>query len=184
MALGLTDFSGATVDAQKYIAVSPGLVAVYERDLVLPRGALAYLSDEVDLYAKASAARSDAAGLRRLLSSSGGRTQFGAVFARGLKPLKTKSVSVSRPASISAGELAFRFTITAVTNRGTVRAGFVLIRVHRAVSYLFVVARKGAKVAPAALVSLARAQETHFRTARSAPSRRPRSPARRRRGRR
>jgi len=89
MALGLTDFSGATVEAQKYSAVLPELVAAYERDLVLPHGALAYLSDEVDLYAKASAAGSDGAGLRRLLSSSGGRTHFGALFARGLKPLKT-----------------------------------------------------------------------------------------------
>ena len=102
-------------------------------------------------------------GLKGLLGTAAGRKAFGRAFANGLKPLKTKSIAVSRPASISAGELAYRFTITALTNRGTVRVGFVIMRLHRAVGFMFVLARKGAKLSAGSLVSLARAQETHFR---------------------
>lgn len=163
MAFAPADLPGAKVDAQKYIPVASGTVASYERDLVLSSGPIAYVSDEVDLYAKPAKAQSDAAALKRLLGSANGRKAFGRAFANGLNPLKTKSITVSRPASISAGELSYRFTITAVTNRGTLRVGFVVMRLHRAVGFIFVVARKGARLTPAALVSLARTQETHFR---------------------
>ncbi|HEV8249223.1 MAG TPA: hypothetical protein VGQ15_04575 [Gaiellaceae bacterium] len=163
MALGPADFPGAKVDAQKYIAVSPGTVAVYERDLTPSSGPLAYISDEVDLYAKATKAQSDAAGFKRLVSTRAGRKFVGAQFAKGLRPLKTNRVTVSTPAGISAGEFAFRFTITAVTNKGTLRVGFAVVRVHRAVAYMFVVAKLGSRVAAGSLVSLVRMQETHFR---------------------
>ena len=163
MALALADFPGATLDAQKYIPVASGTVASYERDLVPASGSIAYLSDEVDLYAKAAKAQSDAAGLKTLLSTAAGRKGFGRGFAQGLKPLKTKRITVSRPASIPAGELAYRFTVTALTNKGTVRVGFVVMRLHRAVGFMFVVARKGSKLSGGSLASLAHTQESHFR---------------------
>ena len=163
MALGTADVPGAKVDVQKYIALSPGTVAVYQRDLTPSSGALVLISDEVDLYSTAPKAQTDAAGFKRLVSTRAGRTFLGREFAKGLRPLKTKRISVSAPAGISAGELAFRFTITAVTNRGTIRVGFAVVRVHRAVAYMFVVARPGTRVAAGSLVSLVKMQETHFR---------------------
>jgi len=66
MAFALTDFPNAKLDVQKYIPVSAGIMASYERDLVPSAGALAYISDEVDLYATATKAQSDAAALERL----------------------------------------------------------------------------------------------------------------------
>ena len=164
MALGIGDFPGAKVDGQKYMPISQGIVAVYTRDILPSSGTLAYVSDEVDLFAKATKAQSEAAGFRRLLTTRAGRKLLGAQFAQGLKPLKTKGIAVSGPSSISAGELAFRFSITAVTNRGTIRVAFVVERVHRTVAYMFALARKGARIAPASLVSLARLQETRFRS--------------------
>jgi hypothetical protein len=162
MALALADFPGAKLDGQKYIPVSSGTVASYERDLVLASGAIGYISDEVDLYSTVAKAQNDSAGLKALLSSAAGRKALGREFARGLKPLKTKSIAVSRATSVPAGELAYRFTITAVTNKGTVRVGFVVLRVHRAVAFLFVLARKGARIPATSLVSLAKTQEAHF----------------------
>lgn len=164
MALGPTDIPGAKVDAQKYVALSPGTVAVYERDLTPSRGPVVYVSDEVDLYAKATKAQSDAAGFKRLVSTRAGRKFLGDQFAKGLRPLRTTRVVVSGPSGISAGEFAFRFTITAVTNRGTIRVGFAVVRVHRAVAYLFVVAKPGSRVAAGSLVSLVQIQDSHFRS--------------------
>jgi hypothetical protein len=164
MAFAAADFPGAKVDRQKYLAVTSGVTAAYERDLTLSSGPLVYISDEVDLYAQVAGAQSDAAILKTVLSTRAGRTRFGAAFAKGLRPLKTKRVSVSAPAGISAGEFAFRFTLTAVTNRGTIRVGFAAVRVHRAVAYLFVIAKPGSRVAAGTLVSLVKAQEAHFRS--------------------
>jgi hypothetical protein len=164
MALGTADIPGAKVDTQKYIALSPGTVAVYERDLAPSSGPLVYISDEVDLYAKATKAQSDVAGFKRLVSTKAGRKFLGAEFAKGLRPLKTKRITVSTPAGISAGEFAFRFTITAVTNKGTIRVGFAVVRVHRAVAFMFVVAKPGSRVAAGPLVSLVKMQEAHFRS--------------------
>lgn len=163
MAFAVADFPGATMDAQKYIAVTSGVVAAYERDITLTSGPLVFISDEVDLYAQATKAQSDAAAFKRLVSTKAGRKFLGTQFARGLRPLKTKRVTVSAPAGISAGEFAFRFTITAVTNRGTIRVGFAVVRIHRAVGVMFVVAKPGSRVAGARLVSLVRMQEAHFR---------------------
>jgi hypothetical protein len=163
MALGIADIPGAKVDTQKYIAVTSGVTAAYERDLAPSSGPLVYISDEVDLYSKATKAQSDVASFKRLVSTKAGRKFLGAQFAKGLRPLKTKRVIVSTPAGISAGEFAFRFTITAVMNKGTIRVGFAVVRVHRAVAYMFVVAKPGSRVSAGSLVSLVRMQETHFR---------------------
>jgi hypothetical protein len=162
MALAVTDFPAAKVDSQKYIATQ-GTVAAYERDFVLS-GALAVIIDEVDLYATATAAQRDAGGFRRFVATPAGRNALGRSFARGLRPLTVKTVTVSRPSSISAGQFAFRFTITATTNKGTVRVGFSIVRVDRAVGYMFAVARRDARVTAASLVSLARTQAGRFQT--------------------
>jgi hypothetical protein len=163
MALAVEDFTAAKVDSQKYISVQ-GTVAAYERDLVTS-GSLAVIIDEVDLYATAAAAQRDAGGFRRLVASRTGRKALGTQFARSLRPLRVKTVTVSRPASITAGQFAFGFTITATTNRGTVRVGFSVVRVDRAAGYLFAVARKGARITSGSLASLARRQAAHFQTA-------------------
>lgn len=162
MALGVSDITRSKVDLQKYVAVSPGTVAAYQRDLVVTRGPIAFISDEVDLYATPARAQSDAAGLRRLVSTRAGRKLLGTEFAKGLKPLKTTRVIVSGPSSISAGQLAFRFTIAAITNRGTLRVGFVVVRFHRVVAYVFVVTRRGSRIPSSGFVELARLQADHF----------------------
>jgi hypothetical protein len=161
MALAADDFQSARVASQKYIAAQ-GTVAAYERAYSLP-GSLPFVSDEVDLYSTAAAAQSDGAGFRRLLTTRAGRKALAASFARGLRPVRAKTVTVSTPASVAAGEFAFRFTITAVTNRGTIRVGFALVRVHRAVAVMFVIAKPGSRVAAGGLVSLVQMQEAHFR---------------------
>ena len=161
MALSADDFQAAQVDSQKYISAQ-GTVAAYERDFVV-RGSLPFVSDEVDLYANAAKAQSDAAGFRRYVATRAGRKALGASFARGLRPVRVKSVTVSPPSSVAAGEFAYRFTITATTNKGTIRVGFSFVRVDRALGILFVVARKGARVTSGALASLARKQATRFR---------------------
>ena len=162
MALATTDVSGARLDGQKYVATT-GTVASYQRDLVL-RGRLAYLSNEVDLYESNAAAHEDAALIRRVLATPAGRKAFGGAFKRSLQPLRTKSITVSRPSGISAGEFAFRFTILAVTNRGRLHFGFAVVRLHRAVGYASVLARPGRLVTGADLARLARVQAERFRT--------------------
>jgi hypothetical protein len=163
MALGLTDYPTAKVDSQRYISAQ-GTIAAYERDLVLKGGPLAFLSDEVDLYAQATKAQSDAAAFRRFLNTRAGRKSIANGFAQSFKASKVKRVLVSTPASISAGEFAFRFSVTLVTAKATVRFAFVLVRVHRTVGFLSVLARKGARIPAAGLVGLARSQAAHFRT--------------------
>ena len=162
MALAVEDFQAARVDSQKYIAAQ-GTVAAYERGFVL-RGSLAFVADEIDLYSTAAKAQTDAAGFRRLLTTRAGRKELGASFARSLRPIRAKTVTVSPPSAVAAGEFAYRFTITATTNKGTVRVGFAFVRVDRALGILFALARKGARVTSGSLVSLAKKQATHFRS--------------------
>jgi hypothetical protein len=160
MALGITDFKTAKVGSQKYLAAE-GVVASYERILLLS-GSVVYVSDEVDLYAKAATGQRDAAGFRHLVATRAGRKSLAKSFAQGLRPLKAKSVVVSPPSSIATGQFAFRFTITAKTNKGTLHLGFAVVRVDRAVGYMFAIARKGATVTAGTLASLARKQAAHF----------------------
>jgi hypothetical protein len=168
MSLSASDFVGATVVSERYVAAEPGTVAVFERDFAL-RGRLIAASNDVWLYDSAAAAQSDLAAIRRALATAAGRAAFAKAYrayveAATGRRLKIGTLTFSRLASVRAGEFAFRFSITLGTNVGRFHVGASLMRTERAVGLIGLVAPPGRTVPGAEVLRVTQVQAGRFRS--------------------
>ncbi len=161
MALAPGDFSGAKVLAQKYVQ-EPGTVASYERELQV-RGRLLLASSSVSLYANDAAAKVDFTELRRAMATPAGRAAFGSAMRSQLRGLKVKSLNVSAPATVGAGNAAFRFGVVVATDVGRLHLALSFVRVDRALALVFLMAAPNRTVPVAESGRVARIQANRLR---------------------
>jgi hypothetical protein len=161
MALAAGDFSGAKVMAQKYVQEA-GTVAAYERELEL-RGRLLLASSSVSLYGNDAAAKLDLTQIRRGIATPAGRAAFGSAMRSQLRGLKVKSLTVSAPVTVAAGNAAFRFGVVVVTNVGRLHLSLSFVRVDRALALVFLMATPNRTVSVAESRRVALIQASRLR---------------------
>jgi hypothetical protein len=80
-----------------------------------------------------------------------------------LRGLKIKSLNVSAPATVGAGDAAFRFGVVVVTNVGRLHLALSFIRVDRALALVLLMAAPNQTVSVAESGRVARSQASRLR---------------------